>query len=249
MKINYKQHEERTGLPLVKAGIHILEIGRSLPESDLLTLSSFNGAVDWKMVANGGGVQGSEIIFAMDDLDSSDVNLNLRKNDTGPAWHYVDVEVLTPAFCSPLSSSIHTVLAPAFAPGFVGTDWDDIKAALRRGDKGLLALVQGEPESALREALDVVIARLSGLGMKRSAKAVLASLFLPESRFDLTVYRQAAGLIKGMCNDDQSVLISVPVIVGQNPMVALLVIYDSPTQSHVSRSSRPPKSGGTAGKQ
>jgi hypothetical protein len=249
MKINYKQHEDRTGLPLVKAGIHILEIGRSLSESDLLTLSSFNGAVDWKRVSSEAGLQGSEIIFAMDDLDSSDVDLTLRKSDTGRAWHNVDVEVLTPAFCSPLSSSIHTVLAPAFAPGFVGTDWDDIKAALRRGDKGFLALVQGEPEGAMRKANDLIAARLSGIGVDGSVKAVLASLFLSESGFDLTLYRQAAGLLKGMYSGEQSALISVPIISDESPMVALLIVYDAPTQSHISRSSRPPMGGGTAGKQ
>jgi hypothetical protein len=249
MKINYKQHEERTGLPLVKASIDILEIGRLLSATDLLTLSSFNDAIDWKMVASKAGIQDSEIIFMVGDMDPSSVVVGLRKNDTGPAWHYLDVESLTPAFCSPLSSSIHTVLAPAFAPGFVGTDWDDIKAALHRGDKGLLALVQGEPEGAMREAHDLIAARLSGLGVEGSVKAVLASLFLPENGFDLTLYRQAAGLLKGMSSGEQSALISVPIFSDQSPMVALLVVYDAPTQSQISRSSRPPKGGGTAGKQ
>jgi hypothetical protein len=225
MKINYKQHEERTGLPLVEAGIDTLEIGMSLSATDLLALNSFNGAVDWKMVSSEAGTQESEIIFMVGDMAPSSVVVGLRKSDTGPAWHYLDLEILTPAFCSPLSSAIHTVMAPSFAPGFIGTDWDDIKAALRRGDKGFLALVQGEPERAVREARDLVTARLNGLGVERSAKAVLASLFLPENGFDLTLYRQAASLITGMCNDDQSVLVSVPVLADQNPLVALLAVY------------------------
>ena len=230
MKINYKQHEERTGLPLIKAGIDILEIGRLLSATDLLTLSSFNDAIDWKMVSSKAGIQDSEIIFMVGDMDPSNVVVAVRKSDTGQAWHYLDAESLTSTFCSPLSSSIHTVLAPAFVPGFVGTDWDDIKNGLRRGDKGLLALVQGEPESAMREARDLVSARLNEIGIKESVKAVLASLFLPECKFNLASYRQTASLIKEMCIDDQDVLISVPIITDQNPMVALLAVYGSPVQ-------------------
>jgi hypothetical protein len=230
MKIKYKQYEERTGLPLVKVGIDILEIGRSLSATDHLTLSSFNGAVDWKMVSSAAGIQGAEIIFMVGDMDPSNVVVALEKSGTGRAWHYLDVESLRSTFCSPLASSIHTVLAPAFAPGFVGIDWDDIKNGLRRGKKGLLALVQGEPESAMCEARDLVTARLSELGIEESVKAVLASLFLPERKFDLASYRRTASLIKAMCTDDQTVLISVPVITDLNPMVALLVVYDSPVQ-------------------
>jgi hypothetical protein len=231
MKINYKQHEDRTGLPLVKAGIDVLEIGRSLSATDLLALSSFSGAIDWKMVTSEAGTQGSEILFLVGDMDPSSVVVGLRKSDTGPAWHYLDVKVLTPAFCSPLSSSIHTVLAPAFAPGFVGIDWNDFKGELRKGDKALLAMVQGEPQSAMREAHDLVDVRLTDLGLKSPAKAILASLFIPECGFDLVLYREAASLLTGMSNREQSVLISAPLITDQSSMVALLVIYDSSPSS------------------
>jgi hypothetical protein len=230
MKINYKHHEDRTGLPLVLAGIDILEIGGALSESDLRALNSFNGAIHWKMVSSEAGTQDSEIIFMIGDMDSSNVVVGIRKSDTHTAWHYLDVETLTSASSSPLSGSIHTVLAPAFAPGFVGTDWDDIKNGLRRGDKGLLALVEGEPESAMLEAHGLVATRLSELGAEESVKAVLASIFLPESKFDLVSYRQTASRIEDVCNDDQTVLISVPIITDQNPMVALLIIYESPVQ-------------------
>ena len=80
------------------------------------------------------------------------------------------------------------------------------------------------------EAHGLVATRLSELGAEESVKAVLASIFLPESKFDLVSYRQTASRIEDVCNDDQTVLISVPIITDQNPMVALLIIYESPVQ-------------------
>lgn len=216
MKVQYRQFQDETNLPLIRAGVDLLGQG-DLTVRDADCLNSFNGAIDWKQVSSETGVQGSEIVFCVDDSRLI-VSLLETDNQGKLGCHELEVKATTPDFCNPLSGLLHTVLAPAFTPGLVGVDWEDVKVVLRSGRQGQLALVAGNLESAIADAINHCSDRL--------VRGVLAVIFLPEEQFSLPLYREATRLLQGQFGPSVTTLVAAPVLTQGELMFGLLVVYD-----------------------
>jgi hypothetical protein len=204
MKVQYQQFEDQADLPLIRAGVDLL--GQAdLPVQDVQCLSSFNGAVDWKQVSSQAGVQGSEVIFGVNDSGMLTVSLRETSQQGGLACHELEVETITPVGCSSLSGLIHTVMSPAFTPGFVGTDWEDVKLVLRSGRQARLVMAFGGADSNLLE-----VTRQAKAGQGRKVQGLLLVMFIRDVEFALSIYSQAAQVLGSEFDSNGLTLIAVP---------------------------------------
>jgi hypothetical protein len=221
VKIQYRQFEDETNLPLIRAGVDLL--GQvDLPVQDTDCLNSFSSAIDWKQVSSQAGVQNSEVIFGVNDSGMLTVSLREASQQGGLACHELEVETITPVGCSSLSGLIHTVMSPSFTPGFVGTDWEDVKLVLRSGRQARLVMALGSADSNLLE-----VTRQAKAGQGRKVQGLLLVMFIREVEFALSIYSQAARVLGSEFDSNGLSLIAVPAITDlPEPMLGLLAVYD-----------------------
>lgn len=221
MKVQYQQFEDQADLPLVRAGVNLLGQA-NLKAQDTDCLNSFNGEVDWKQVSGQAGVQGSEVIFGVNDSGMLTVSLLETSQQGGLACHELEVETITPIGCSSLSGLIHTVMSPSFTPGFVGTDWEDVKLVLRSGRQARLVMAFGSADSNLLE-----VTRQAKAGQGRNVRGLLLVMFIRDVEFALSIYSQAAQVLRSEFDSNGLTLIAVPAITDlPEPMLGLLAVYD-----------------------
>ena len=135
--------------PLVLVGLHSSG-GQECPPSLVHdALKAFNGSVAWGC-ANGEGLQrGTDIVFAEAGEDLALVGI--ANPESGQVTDWLHVLSVTPSE-SLLADLLTTILAPSFAPGLVGVDWDDVEALLKTGGLGLLAVCRGMHQIAIGQA-------------------------------------------------------------------------------------------------
>ena len=225
MHINYKIFPEIGNQPFIQVGIVSSREEPKVSPGVLVSLDSFNGVVGWKSIPDSSSLSECDVSF--DEPDLKLIRICFPADGANHALHCLSVTVLTTQAHPALSSIIHAVLGPAFAPGIVCIDWNDVKDVLSCGKQGLLALVSGEPVDAIAEAHTLVSSQLNLLNSE-SIKSALAVLFVPEGQPCLAQISQSHKLLGAMMTSEQSVLISsAPVITDGKPMFALLVVTDS----------------------
>ncbi len=217
MRIPYRPFEGPNSFPLIRAGIDTL--GLPLTGPDQACLDSFNGAITWNRVSSEAGIQGSEIIFVG---DSGKLYIALSAVDKGRvSCRYLDVETVASEASRPLASLIHTVMAPAFTPGFVGVDWEDVRTVLGSGKNAQLAVASGYSEEALQQLGDQV-----RLEHGDQVKGLILTVFISEGEFTLPSYRLASRMLKSAFACDGPILIAFPAIKGHlEPRMGLLAVH------------------------
>ena len=221
MKVQYKLFEDQADLPLIRAGVD-LRGQADLPVQDVQCLSSFNGAVDWKQVSSQAGVENSEVIFGVSDSGMLTVSLLETSQQGGLACHELEVETITPVGCSSLPELIHTVMSPSFTPGFVGTDWEDVKLVLRSGRQARLVMAFGSADPNLLE-----VTRQAKAGQGRKVRGLLLVVFIRDVEFALSIYSQAARVLESEFDCNGLALIAGPAITDlPEPMLGLLAVYE-----------------------
>lgn len=219
MKVQYKLFEDQADLPLIRAGVD-LRGQADLPVQDVQCLSSFNGEVDWKQVSGQAGMQGSEVIFGVSDSGTLVISLLETSQQGGLACHELEVETITPVGCSSLSGLIHTVMSPSFTPGFVGTDWEDVKLVLRSGRQARLVMAFGSADPNLLE-----VTRQAKAGQGRKVQGLLLVIFI--RKFALSILGQAARVLESEFDCNGLALIAGPAITDlPEPMLGLLAVYE-----------------------
>lgn len=217
MRIPYRPFDDPDQLPLIRAGIDALEYHLKSPDEDCL--DSFNDAITWNRISSEAGLQGSEIIFVG---DSGRIYVVLCAYDKGVvSCRYLDVEKHTAGECDPLSGLIHTVMAPAFTPGFAGIDWDDVSLTLGSGKTAQLAVASGYPEEALSQ-LDGKV----GLDKGKRIVGLILTVFMSEDEFSLPVYKRTSRMLKSVFAYDGPTLIAFPAIRGKiDPWLGVLTVH------------------------
>ncbi|MCX7184195.1 MAG: hypothetical protein NTW90_02960 [Nitrosospira sp.] len=224
MHVDYKVFPESNGQPLIRVEIVSSWEEPKVSQAVLASLDSFNGVIGWDCIPGSSSLGKSDVCFDGDNLKLARVGF--PTDDANHALHWLPVTVLTTQAYPALPSIIHTILAPAFAPGLVGIDWNDIKDILSCGKCGLLALVSGKPVDAITEAHTLVSSQLNLLGSE-SVKGALAVLFVPEEQPCLAQLGQVSKLLGAMCPSEQPALVSAPAITDGKSIFALLVVTDS----------------------
>ena len=120
-----------------------------------------------------------------------------------------------------LDSIAHAVLAPAFAAGGVGVDWDDVCTILRSGKRGVLVLAEsGEAVTDTVRLAELVLAKEDSARVS----GVMAAVFAPRGTGWMESVRQLGRAAETLVPDAER-LVAAPIILGDAPICAVLAVF------------------------
>lgn len=225
LHITYKDSPEREieSHPIILIGLKFPE---GLPPPDVIaSLDSFHVGLGWLSLSDMDNDSKCDVIFEM--LDSTHIHIGFPEKGAKSKLRWLPVTVLTSENLPAFSSIIHTVLAPSFAPGLIGVDWEDAKLILGSGQQGFLTLVSGDFEMSIPSAHAIISSHLNSLGKELITSSVLAVMFARHTQSFLSNFYLASSSLESMCPSDQPALVAAPESSGCNSMYALLVITSS----------------------
>lgn len=179
---------------------------------------SFRGLVDVLPISGSGSSVGCEAVFRQWE-NRQEVEILLPLGDDLHREHRIMVSVVASPF-PVLDSIAHAVLAPAFAPGGVGVDWDDVCSILRLGERAVL--VMAESADAVTEALRLAESVLAA-GDHAQISGVMAAVFAPQGATWGEAVRQVGRAAETLAPDAWR-LVATPIVLGDNPVCSLLVV-------------------------
>lgn len=179
---------------------------------------SFRGLFDVRAISDSGSAVGCEVIFRQsENRQEVEVLLPLRDDPSQVSRLLVSVAASPlPA----LDSIAHAVLAPAFAPGGVGVDWDDVCSILRSGKRAVL--VMAESDEAVTETLRLAESVLA-VGEHTQISGEIAAVFAPQGATWMDAVRQVSRAAETLAPDAWR-LVATPIILGHNPVCSLLAV-------------------------
>lgn len=227
LHITYMKSPERetVSFPIILVGLKSPEDGGRPPPDVLASLDSFHEDLGWISLSDMSNDSKCDVIFEM--LDSTHIHIGFPEKGAKSKLRWLPVTVLTSGNYPAFPSIIHTVLAPSFAPGLIGVDWEDAQLILGSGQQGFLTLVSGDFELSIPSAHAIISSHLNSLGKELMISSVLAVMFARHTQSVIAHTYQIFNSIASMCPTDQPVLVAAPVTTECNSMYALLVITNS----------------------
>ena len=161
---------------------------RTKPDSEFQQPTDFSGQVAWERFSDDLPPLGTEIFF--DEISETTVRIGLVTSNTSSEWFQLEIQFESANHRSAIAATIHAVIAPAFAPGGIGVDWEDVKLLLQSGNVG--QLIESPEEDGEETALpfgqqimrDEISASLGVVSIRRGqsfrSKASMVSQFIRE---------------------------------------------------------------------
>lgn len=183
---------------------------------------SFRGLVDIRSIPESSSAIGYDVVFRQSE-NPQEVEVLLPHGDDPSGVHQILVSVAASPFPA-IDSVTYAVLAPAFAPGGVGVDWEDVCMIFRSGTQAAIAM--GESLEDKRPLYYSVSRMLSEtLTWKGQIQGVMATLFVPlATGFDWTRELPKLGLVGEALGPIELRLPSAPFILGGPPVCSILVV-------------------------
>lgn len=180
---------------------------------------SFRGLVNICLIPESGSAVGCDVVFRQSE-NRQEVEVLLPLGDGQSGEHRILVSVAASPFL-PLDSIAHAVLAPAFAAGGVGIDWDDVCTILRSGRRGVLVLAEsGETVTDTLRLAESVLAKEDNTRVS----GVMAAVFAPRGTGWMETVRQLGGAAETLA-PDAGRLVAAPVILNDAPICAVLAVF------------------------
>lgn len=180
---------------------------------------SFRGLVDVLPISDSGSPVGCEAVFRQCE-NQQVVEILLPLGDDLHREHRIMVSVVASPF-SGLDSVAHAVLAPAFALGGVGVDWEDVCSILRSGKRAIL--VMAESDEAVTETLRLAESVLT-TGDHTLISGVMAVVFAPQGATWVDAIRPVGRVAENLAPNAWR-LLAAPVILGGAPICAMLAVF------------------------
>lgn len=179
---------------------------------------SFRGLVEVLPISDSGSPVGCEALFRQCE-NRQEVEILLPLCGDQHREHRIMVLVAASPF-SALDSVAHAVLAPAFAPGGVGVDWDDVCSILRSGKRAVLVVAESDEAviETLRLAESVLVT-----GDHTRISGVMAVVSAPRGATWMEAVRQVGRTAETLAPDAWR-LVATPIILGETPVCSLLVV-------------------------
>lgn len=182
---------------------------------------SFKGLVDVRLISDSCSTVGCEAVFRQSE-NPQEVEVLLPLRDDPSQVSRLLVSVAVSPFPA-LDSVAYAVLAPAFAPGGAGVDWDDVCLILRSGKRAVLAMV--DTANAMTDLYSSVMSELMRLQAFQTT-GVMPACFLPlGAGLDWTREVQYLGIFAEMVAPYALRLPSIPFILGGPPVYSMLMVF------------------------
>ena len=179
---------------------------------------SFRGLVDVLLISGSDSSVGCEAVFRQCE-NRQEVEILLPLGGDQHREHRIMVSVVASPF--PVLDSIsHAVLAPAFSPGGVGVDWDDVCSILRLGKRAVL--VMAESDEAVIETLRLAESVLV-TGDHTRISGVMAVVSAPRGATWVEAVRQVARITETRAPDAWR-LVAAPIILGDTPICSVFAV-------------------------
>lgn len=149
------------------------------------TAESFQGQINILPVNDLGSVVGCEAIFRQCE-NQREIEMLLPVGGDSLHEHRIIISVAASPLPA-LDSATLAVLAPPFAPGDIGVDWDDVCQILRSGKQAIL--VMAEFREDVTEVLELAELALAKHDLAQSLRKLTADLLgrIPYESYDLTL--------------------------------------------------------------
>lgn len=181
--------------------------------------ASFRGLVDVCSIPEFSSAVGYDVGFWQSE-NPQEVEVVLPHGNDPSRVHRILVSVAGSPF-PVLDSVACAVLAPAFAPGGVGIDWNDVCTILRSGKRGVLVLA--ESGEAVTNTLGLAESVLAKEDSTRVA-GVMAAVFAPQGKPWVESVRQL-GRAAVTLAPNAGRLVAAPVISGDAAICAVLAVF------------------------
>lgn len=197
-----------------------LTVGVVAGASDIEPVAeSFRGLVDIGWIPEFSSTVGYDVAFRQSE-NRQEVEILLPLDEAQSGEHRILVSVAASPF-PVLGSVVHAVLAPAFAAGGVGIDWDDVCAILRSGKRAVLVLAEsGEAVTDTLRLAESVLAKEDNTRIS----GVMAAVFAPRGTGWMESVRQLGRAAETLASDAVR-LVAAPVILGDAPICAVLAVF------------------------
>lgn len=197
-----------------------LTVGVVAGASDIEPVAeSFRGLVDIRSIHESRSTVGCDLVFRQSE-GRQEVEILLPFGDGRSDEHRILVSAAASPFPA-LGSVAYAVLAPAFAPGGVGIDWDDVCTILRSGRRGVLVLDEsGEAVTDTLRLAESVLAKED----RAPVSGVMAAVFTPRGIGWMESVRQLGRAAETLA-PDAGRLVAAPVILGDAPICAVLAVF------------------------
>lgn len=179
---------------------------------------SFRGLVEVLPASEPSCVGGCEVEFRQ-SANRQQVEIELPAVEERLPEHRILVSVAASPFPA-IDSVAHAVLAPAFARGVVGIDWEDVCAFLRLGKRAVL--VMAESAEAVSETLRLAESELAA-GERNQISGLMPAMFSPYRAKWKEAILQLRGGAKTLA-PDASWLVAIPIVLGDNRVCSLLAV-------------------------
>ena len=179
---------------------------------------SFRGLVDVLSISDSASPVGCEAVFRQCE-NQQEVEILLPLGGDQHREHRIMVSVAASPF-SALDSVAHAVLAPAFAPGGVGVDWDDVCSILRLGKRAVL--VMAKSAEAVTETLMLAESVLAA-GDRAQISGVMAAVFASHGATWMEAVRQVGRAAETLAPDAWR-LVAAPIILGDTPVCSVFAV-------------------------
>ncbi|MBK6678031.1 MAG: hypothetical protein IPG52_14875 [Rhodocyclaceae bacterium] len=212
--------------PLIWVGIELSGDDDCAPDSVRDALKAFNGSVAWGYANGDNGHRNFDVIYAEVDDQGAHVSalVGIPNPATGYVTDWLTVSSVTPTQ-SPQAYLLTTVLAPSFAPGLVGVDWDDIKALLRSGHRALLAVFGGPHQDSIGRARQAIDQALETLGSPPIA-GVLGLLVSSSQQVHMSDVNSLFMELHDLVPTDEHRIGAAAIRDGGEPWCAMLTVVD-----------------------
>lgn len=180
---------------------------------------TFRGLVDVHPTSDFSTALGCKVVFRQCE-NRQEVEIFLPLGGDQLREHRIVVSVAASPFAA-LDSIAHAVLAPAFTPGGIGVDWDDVCSILRSGSRAML--VMAESGDAVTESLRLAESALAKHN-RTPVSGAMAAVFTPQGTNWVEAVRQL-GRGAGSLAPDAWRLVAAPIILGDTPVCSVLAAY------------------------
>lgn len=179
---------------------------------------NFRGLVDVLPISGFDSSVGCEAVFRQCE-NRQEVEILLPLGGDQHREHRIMVSVAASPF-SALDSVAHAVLAPAFAPGGVGVDWDDVCSILRSGKQAVLVVAESDEAviETLRLAESVLVT-----GDHTRISGVMAVVSAPRGATWVEAVRQVGRAAETLVPNAWR-LVAAPIILGDTPVCSVFAV-------------------------
>lgn len=212
MTIAYGHPEAEPCRVMVTVGV----VARML-ETDRVA-ETFRGLVDVLPICGSNSSVGCEAVFRQCE-NRQEVEILLPLGGNQQREHRIMVSVVASPFPG-LDSVAHAVLAPAFVPGGVSVDWNDICSILQSGKRAIVVMT--ESAEAVTETLRLAESVLAA-GDHAQISGVMATVFAPHGATWMEAVRQVGRATETLAPDAWR-LVATPIVLGDNPVCSLLAV-------------------------